>query len=93
MKVSLIIWIIWSFTKSKKAVIIMTNRQMVMVKLIQLSDEQFAELLNDEIGRLTNGALCKECMEENNGECEAERNASVQGCPFNLVEWLQKKAG
>lgn len=70
----------------------MTNRQMVMVKLIQLSDEQFAELLNDNIGKLTGEAFCKECMEGNNGECPVEKD-TAKGCPFDLVEWLQKKAG
>ena len=69
----------------------MTNRQMVMVKLIQLSDEQFAEMFNDEINSLAGGVICKECMEANHGECAAERDAAINGCPFDLVKWLRKK--
>lgn len=69
----------------------MTNRQMVMVKLIQLSDEQFAELLNDEIGDLLNDLLFKECKTSNNCECETP-NDSMAGCDFDLVEWLRKPA-
>ena len=68
----------------------MTNRQMVMVKLIQLSDEQFAELLVDEIGLLANDTLCKECREQNGGECITGKNSPVE-CQFDLVKWLQQK--
>lgn len=70
----------------------MTNRQMIMVKLIQLSDEQFAQLLYDEkLSCLTNDLICRECGECNNHECLSEN--SINNCSqLNLVEWLQKQA-
>ena len=69
----------------------MTNRQMIMVKLIQLSDEEFADMLNDQIGDLMDGKICQICMENNHGICDAER-AMIEGCPFDLVAWLKKQA-
>lgn len=70
----------------------MTNRQMIMIKLIQLDDEQFAEMLDDKISQLIGDSVCKECMAQNNGECAADKEAVITGCPFDLVSWLRKKA-
>ena len=36
----------------------MTNRQMIMLKLIQISDEEFAEFMDNEITVLMEGGLC-----------------------------------
>ena len=40
----------------------MTNRDLILMKLIQLSPDRFAELLNDQITELMEGALCDLCM-------------------------------
>ena len=50
----------------------MTNRQMIMLKLIQLSDEDFADLMDDQITDLMNGGLCDICMAKHGGECPDE---------------------
>ena len=47
----------------------MTNRQMIMLKLIQLSDEEFAEFMDNEITVLMEGGLCQICMEKHGGAC------------------------
>ena len=68
----------------------MTNRDLILMKLIQLTPERFAELLNDQITELMEGALCEMCMKRNNGLCPAE-GTMVDGCQFNLAAWLQEK--
>ena len=45
----------------------MTNRDLILMKLIQLSPERFAELLFDQITELMEGALCDMCMKRNSG--------------------------
>lgn len=47
----------------------MTNRQMIMLKLIQLSDEEFAAFMDNEITVLMDGGLCQVCMEKHDGQC------------------------
>ncbi len=69
----------------------MTHRQLIMLKLIQLSDEDFADLMDDQITDLMNGGLCKICMASHSGECP-EETGEWDGCQFDLVEWLQKQA-
>lgn len=69
----------------------MTNRQMIMLKLIQLSDEAFADLMDDQITELMSGGLCDICMAKHGGECP-EETGDWDGCQFDLVEWLQKQA-
>ncbi len=69
----------------------MTNRQMVMIKLIQMSDDEFAEFMNDEITDLMEGDLCKYCMEKHCGECPME-TGEWEDCMFDMVEWLKKQA-
>ena len=68
----------------------MTNRDLILMKLIQLSPERFAELLNDQITELMDGALCDLCMKRNGGKCSAEEEM-VNGCKFELSAWLQEK--
>lgn len=70
----------------------MTNRDLIMVKLIQLSPEKFAEMLNDQITVLMNGALCELCMMRNGGKCPAEEG-ELDGCKFDLASWLQEEIG
>ncbi len=70
----------------------MKNRDLVMVKLIQLSTDQFADLLDDQITLLMNGALCDLCMKRNGGQCLADANI-MDGCKFDLVAWLQEEIG
>lgn len=69
----------------------MTNRQMIMLKLIEMSDNEFAEFMNDEITDLMEGDLCKFCMEKHNAECPIE-TGEWDDCMFDMVEWLNKQA-
>lgn len=69
----------------------MTNRQMIMLKLIQMSDNDFAELMDNEITTLVGKDLCQYCKACHKGECPTETGEWDQ-CHFNLVEWLQKQA-
>ena len=57
----------------------MTNRDMIMIRLIQLSPERFAEMMNDHI---------QELMED---RCPVE-TSDTDGNTSDLVEWLQQKA-
>ena len=68
----------------------MTNRDLILMELIQLSPERFAELLNDQITEVMDGALCDLCMKRNGGKCAAEEEM-VNGCKFDLSAWLQEK--
>ena len=70
----------------------MTNRDLVLMKLIQLSPDRFADLLSDQITELMNGALCDICMKRNNGSCPAEESMT-DGCKFDLAAWLQETIG
>ncbi len=67
----------------------MTNRDLILMKLIQLSPEQFAEMLNDQITELMHGALCELCMKRNGGQCAAEQD-TISGCNFDLAAWLKE---
>lgn len=69
----------------------MTNRDLILMKLIQLSPEDFAELMNDQISELMGGKLCELCMASNHGECLSENAAVPDGCKFDLAAWLQEK--
>ena len=69
----------------------MTNRQMIMLKLIQLSDEEFAEFMDNEITVLMDGGLCQACMEKHGGQCPMD-TGEWKECKFDIVEWLQKQA-
>lgn len=51
----------------------MTNRQMIMLKLIQLSDEEFAAFMDNEITVLMDGGLCQVCMEKHDGQCPMDK--------------------
>jgi len=68
----------------------MTNRQMIMLKLIQLSDEDFAEFMEDQITDLMDGSLCRICESRHNSECPME-TGEWEDCMFDMVEWLRKK--
>ena len=68
----------------------MTNRQMIMLKLIQLSDEEFAEIMDEEITNLMDGSLCEFCERKHGGECPID-TGEWDDCMFDLVEWLRKK--
>ena len=70
----------------------MTNRQMIMVKLIQMSDDDFAELMDNEITTLAGKDLCAYCMACHQGKCPSD-SGEWDYCNFDLVEWLQKQAG
>ncbi len=69
----------------------MTNRQMIMLKLIQLSDEEFAEFMDNEITVLMDGGLCQFCMEKHGNQCPMD-TGEWKECKFDMVEWLQKQA-
>ena len=68
----------------------MTNRQMIMLKLIQLSDEDFAEFMEDQITGLMDGSLCEICEGKHGGECPMD-TGEWEDCMFDMVEWLRKK--
>lgn len=68
----------------------MTNRQMIMLKLIQLSDEEFAEIMDEEITNLMEGSLCEICESKHGGECPMD-TGEWEDCMFDMVEWLRKK--
>ena len=69
----------------------MTNRQMIMLKLIQLTDEEFAEFMDNEITVLMDGGLCQVCMEKHGGQCPMD-TGEWKECKFDMVEWLKKQA-
>ena len=69
----------------------MTNRQLIMLKLIQLSDEEFAEFMDNEITVLMEGGLCQACMEKH-GRLYPMDTGEWSECKFDMVEWLQKQA-
>ena len=68
----------------------MTNRQMIMLKLIQLSDEEFAEFMDNEITVLMDGGLCQFCMEKHGNQCPMD-TGEWKECKFDMVEWLKKQ--
>lgn len=68
----------------------MTNRQMIMLKLIQLSDEEFAEIMDEEITNLMEGGLCKICERKHGDKCPMG-TGEWDDCMFDMVEWLRKK--
>ena len=69
----------------------MTNRQAFMCKLIQMSDEEFANLFKTEIVDFIYSAKCDDCKKGNNEQCRIETE-HLDGCPVDLVEWLHKQA-
>ena len=69
----------------------MTNRQMMMLKLIQLSDEEFAEFMSDEIMEDMDWKSCDSCINKHDGACPM-KNGEQGNCIFEMVEWLRKKA-
>ena len=69
----------------------MTNRQMIMLKLIQLSDKEFAEFMDNEITVLMDGGRCQVCIEKHCGQCPMD-TGEWKECKFDMVEWLQKQA-
>ena len=66
----------------------MTNRD--LMKLIQLSPEKFAELLDDQITELMNGGLCEICMARHGGVCP-NVSGEWDGCQFDLAAWLREE--
>ena len=70
----------------------MTNRQMIMLKLIQLTDEEFAEFMSDEIMDIMDWKSCDICIRQHDGACPMN-NGEQGNCMFDMVEWLRKKAG
>ena len=69
----------------------MTNRQMIMLKLIQLIDEEFAAFMDNEITVLMDGRLCQVCIEKHGGQCPMDTDEWKE-CRFDMVEWLKKQA-
>lgn len=69
----------------------MTNRQAFMCKLIQLSDEEFADLFRAGILDFIYDTMCVDCKKQNGGMCRME-DEDLENCPFDLVDWLRKKA-
>ena len=69
----------------------MTNRQAFMCKLIQMSDEEFANLFKTEIVDFIYSAKCNDCKNENDGQCPIETE-QLENCPVDLVDWLRKQA-
>ena len=69
----------------------MTNRQAFMCKLIQMSDEEFANLFKTEIVDFIYSAKCNDCKNENDGQCHIETE-QLENCPVDLVDWLRKQA-
>lgn len=69
----------------------MTNRQAFMCKLIQMSDEEFANLFKTEIVDFIYSAKCNDCKNENDGQCRIETER-LENCPVDLVDWLRKQA-
>lgn len=69
----------------------MTNRQAFMCKLIQMSDEEFANLFKTEIVDFIYSAKCNDCKSENDGQCRIETE-QLENCPVDLVDWLRKQA-
>jgi hypothetical protein len=69
----------------------MTNRQAFMCKLIQMSDEEFANLFKTEIVDYIYAAKCDDCKKENSGQCRIETE-QLDGCPIDLIDWLRKQA-
>lgn len=68
----------------------MTNRDLILMKLIQLSPEKFAELLDDQITELMDGGLCEICMARHSGVCP-DVSGEWDGCQFDLAAWLQEE--
>ncbi len=50
----------------------MTNRDLIMIKLIQLSTKEFANNMDPMIHYLMDGKLCDLCHEQNDGRCPVE---------------------
>lgn len=69
----------------------MTNRQAFMLKLIKLSDEDFANLFTSEIVQFIYDAKCKDCKDQQGGQCLMDINA-LENCPVDLAEWLKQQA-
>lgn len=70
----------------------MTNRDLIMVKLIQLSDKDFANLMDENISTLMGDELCKVCMAKHGGNCPNE-SGEWEGCRFDMVAWLRSIIG
>lgn len=68
----------------------MTNRDLILMKLIQLSPEKFAELLDDQITELMDGGLCEICMARHSGVCP-DVSGEWDGCQFDLAAWLREE--
>lgn len=69
----------------------MTNRQAFMCKLIQMSDEEFADLFRAGILDFIYDTMCKGCKGQNGGQCRMEKEA-LENCPVDLVDWLHQQA-
>lgn len=65
----------------------MTNRDLIMIKLIQLSTKEFADNMDPMIHYLMDGKLCDLCHEQNDGRCPVEAG-NLSGCLFDLEAWL-----
>ena len=70
----------------------MRNRDLIMVKLIQLSDQDFADLMDDNISTLMGDELCRVCMAKHDGNCPNE-TGEWEGCLFDMVAWLRSIVG
>lgn len=69
----------------------MTNRQTLMRKLNQMSDEDFAALFRAGILDYIYVTMCKSCKVQNSGLCLMEKKA-LENCPIDLVDWLSQQA-
>ncbi len=63
----------------------MPHRQAFMWKLIQMSDEEFANLFKTEIVDFIYAAKCDACKSENAGQCRKDTE-QFDSCPVDLVD-------
>lgn len=68
----------------------MTNREVLMKKMEEMSDDELAFYLDGYIEEDISSAICSSCQLENHGICIMEANG-LSGCPMSVSQWLGKQ--
>lgn len=68
----------------------MTNREALMKKMDEMSDDELAFYLDGYIEEDISSAICSSCQLENHGICIMEANG-LSGCPMSVSQWLGKQ--
>ena len=68
----------------------MTNREALMKKMEEMSNDELATYLDGYIEEDISCAICSSCQSANHGVCIMEANGLAR-CPMSVSKWLGKQ--